>query len=76
MTITRRHHPLAAQTLEVVTGGPAQIVVRIPDGTVMRVPRAWTDADGPPTAVVAERIFTIEALLELLDRVEAFRRRT
>jgi hypothetical protein len=44
--VTRRHHPLEGRLVEVVTGGPTQIVVRLEDGTVMRLPRAWTDADG------------------------------
>lgn len=44
----------------------------------MRIPRAWTDADGataqspprPPT------VLTVEALRELVELVEALRRRT
>jgi hypothetical protein len=31
--VTRRHHPLAGQVLEVVRGGRTQIVLRLSDGT-------------------------------------------
>jgi hypothetical protein len=54
--ITRRHHPLEGQTLEVLRGGQIHIVVRPPDGTPMRVPRAWTDADGAPPQNSVERV--------------------
>ncbi len=46
VTVTRRHHPLLGQRLNVVSGGASAIVVRIADGTTMRIPRVWTDADG------------------------------
>lgn len=53
--------------------GRTQVVVRLGDGTTMRLPRAWTDADGP--AVTAdERVFTVEALRALLARIALLRR--
>jgi len=73
--IARRHHPLEGQVVEVATGGPTQIVVRLRDGTTMRLPRAWTDADGAPSPSRAERVFSEDALRELIERIDALRRR-
>ncbi len=73
--MTRRHHPLEGQLLDVMSEGPAQIVARVGDGTPMRLPRGWTDADGPQPVRTIEGVFTLDALRELLDRVEAICRR-
>jgi hypothetical protein len=73
--VTRRHHPLEGQPFEVVTLGPTQIVVRLGDRTTMRLPRRWTDADGAPPPRSREGVFTSDSLRELLERVEAMRRR-
>ena len=75
VTLTRRHHPLAGQVLELVLNGPTQLVVRLSDGTTLRVPRAWTDADGTPPEPARESVFTVEALRELLDHVARLRER-
>jgi hypothetical protein len=72
--LIRRHHPLEGQLLEVVRGGPVQLVVRLGDGTAMRLPRSWTDIDGAPVRA-ADSIYTVDSLRELLELVEAFRRR-
>jgi hypothetical protein len=58
-----------------VTGGPTQIVVRLDDETTMRLPRAWTDADGPPPSG-PERVFSVDAMLELIQCIDALGRRT
>ena len=71
--LTRRHHPLAGQVLDVVMSGRTQIVVRLGDGTAMRVPRAWTDAEGT-SVPTGESVFTVEALRALLARVALLRR--
>jgi hypothetical protein len=71
VTVTRRHHPLLGHRLEVVSGGASAIVVRIADGTTMRIPRAWTDAEGAPAHEPAETVFSIEALRDLLRLVDA-----
>ena len=76
VTITRRHHPLQGHRLEVVSGGTSAIVVRILDGTTMRIPRAWTDADGAPPHETPETVFSIEALRDLLRLVDAISART
>ena len=73
--VTRRHHPLEGLLFDVMTGGPTQIVVRLGDGTAMRLPRAWTDADGLPPSSGADRIFSVDALRELIERVDALVRR-
>jgi hypothetical protein len=62
---------LLGQRLEVVSGGTSAIVVRIADGTTMRIPRAWTDADGAPQHEPAETVFSIEVLRDLLRLVDA-----
>lgn len=71
VTVTRRHHPLLGHRLEVVSGGTSAIVVRIADGTTMRIPRAWTDADGPPPHEPDETVFSIEAVRDLLRLLDA-----
>ena len=75
VTLTRRHHPLAGQVLELVLNGPTQLVVRLGDGTTLRVPRAWTDADGTPPEPTRESVFTVEALRDVLDHVARLRER-
>jgi hypothetical protein len=72
--VTRRHHPLVGQVLEVVRGGRTQIVLRLSDDTTMRLPRSWTDIDGV-AVFAAETIYTVDSLRELLELVEALRRR-
>jgi hypothetical protein len=56
-----------------VLNGPTELVVRLGDGTTLRVPRAWTDADGPLPEPACESVFTVEALRELLDQVARLR---
>ena len=72
--LTRRHHPLAGQVFDVVTSGRTQIVVRVDDGSVMRLPRTWTDADGTAPVLGGESVFTVETLRALLARVAHLRR--
>jgi hypothetical protein len=62
--------------LEVVRGGPREVVIRAVDGLVMRLPRAWTDADGGTHGSAgAEAVFTVAALRVLMELVEALRGR-
>ncbi len=49
--------------------------MRPPDGTPMRVPREWTDADGASSHPGAERVFTVDALRELVQLVDFLGRR-
>jgi hypothetical protein len=58
-----------------VSRGRTQIVVRLCDGTSMRLPRRWTDLDGDPPQHTADCIFTADALRALLDLVDALRGR-
>lgn len=73
--VTRHHHPLEGLLLEVIKGGPVQVVVRLPNGSPMRVPRSWTDADGAPSTPPADRFFTVDSLLELVELVGLLGRR-
>ena len=45
--------------------------MRVADGTTMKIPRAWTDADGAPPHESGETVFSIEALRDLLRLVDA-----
>jgi hypothetical protein len=76
VTVIRRHHPLAGQSVEVLKGGQ-HLIVRLRDGSTMRLPRSWTDADGVPVSRPAppSNVFTIAALRELIALLEALRRR-
>jgi hypothetical protein len=75
--IIRPHHPLLYQELEVLKAGQHQLVVQHLDGGSMKIPRAWTNADGEQA--VAQRwhpqVFTVQALRELLDLTDAFLQR-
>jgi hypothetical protein len=76
VAITRRHHPAEGKTFVVVRGGPNQLVIRLDDDSTMRIPRSWTDADGPCERTDApERVFTIDALRELGALVVSLARR-
>jgi len=75
VTVTRRYHPLVGKTYEVTGGGPTFIVIRLGDATPMRLPRAWTDADGPPAGPASESLFSVAALRELTALVAALGRR-
>ncbi len=77
MTVTRPHHPLQNQQLEVLRPGGQWLVVRLPDGSAMKIPRDWTDADGPSGdgALSGSEVFTVEACRELLTLVDALEAR-
>jgi hypothetical protein len=47
------------------------------DGGSMKIPRAWTNADGEQAASQRchPQVFTVQALRELLDLTDAFRQR-
>ncbi len=66
--IIRRHHPLEGQELDVVRGGRSELVVQHPDSLTMRIPRAWTDADGAtaPPKVKPDTQLTVDVLRELM----------
>ena len=74
--MTRRHHPLRGEVGEVLVEGQRdQLVVALPDGSTMWLPRAWTDADGveaAPDEAVTTTV-TVEAVRELLALVAALR---
>ena len=77
MKIVRPHHPLLHQEFEVLKGGEHRLVVQHFDGGSMKIPRAWTNADGDQA--VAEychpQVFTVQALRELLELADAIRQR-
>ena len=77
IAVIRRHHPLQGRELEVVSGGKASIVVRLADGSSMKLPREWTDADGATECqeLGGDSRFCLAGLRELLQLVEALNRR-
>jgi hypothetical protein len=76
--VTRRHHPLYGQELDVLHANKVILTIRMADGSTMKMPRAWTNAGGV-AAPVAEPphcgVFTIEAVRELIHLVCALRHR-
>ena len=67
ITIIRRHHPLEGEQLDVLTAGKATIVVRLTDGSSLKLPRRWTDADDVAcTELSGDSPFTLHGLRELL----------
>ena len=75
--VTRRHHPLHGQELEVLTHGKRHVVVRSPDGLSMKLPRSWTDIDGVGFGgdSSGDAIFTVGSLRELGVLLEALAQR-
>jgi hypothetical protein len=74
--ITRRHHPLQGQTFDILQTGRRQLVVRALEGIAMRLPRAWTDADGASAETSEpDAVFSVDAIRALLEIVEALQRR-
>jgi hypothetical protein len=75
--VTRRHHPLYDQELEVLNADKQVLVVRLADGSPMKMPRAWTDADGagPAQEPTLLSVFTIETLRDLLHLLGTLRNR-
>jgi hypothetical protein len=59
----------------VLQGGREQITLRLSDGTSIRLPRGWTDADGAPADGQDEAVLTVEAVRRMLALLEAFLRR-
>jgi len=51
------------------------MVVRLRDGTSMRLPRAWTDADGAAPSKRSDHVFSAESLRELIEHVDILGRR-
>ena len=75
--VTRRHHPLRGLDFEVLKDGRRCLCIRLRDGTPMRIPRRWTDADDRPPALgdAAEAVFTVESLRHLEMLADALLRR-
>ncbi len=74
ITVIRRHHPLEGQALELLSVGKASVVVRLGDGSSLKLPRGWTDADGGScTALTGHSQLCLEGLRELLHLVKALR---
>ncbi len=73
--ITRHAHPLRGRELDVLMDGAQCLVVRLDNGTSMRIPRAWTDADGVAAEPQDLTVFTTESLRRVLDLADAFLRR-
>jgi hypothetical protein len=74
ITVIRRHHPLEGHALERLSVGKAWVVVRLGDGSSMKLPRGWTDADGGPcTELIGHSPLCLGGLRELLTLVKALR---
>jgi hypothetical protein len=77
--VIRRHHPLEGQSLELFKDGKEQLVVCLPDGSRIRIPRSWTDLDGDTRTQVAPdllTVFTVDAVREFSTLVDALKQRS
>jgi len=76
-TITRRHHPLNGQELQLLSVGKTTVVVRLGDGSSMKILRHWTDVDGvASTELSGNSKLSLRGLRELLGLCTALRERT
>jgi hypothetical protein len=74
IVIIQRHHPLQGQRFEVVSESKKHVVIRLGDGSSMRIPRDCTDVDGKaiekePVSSAALTSETIRELIELIDAI-------
>jgi len=76
-TIIRRHHPLINQQLALLSVGKETVVVRLPDGSSMKILRRWTDVDGIAcTDLNGDSEISLTGLQELLSLFLALRARS
>ena len=69
-TTVRRHHSLNGQKLALL------FVVRLPDGSSLKILRRWTDIDGPDCVDLSGKALSVQGLKELLSLFMALRERT
>ncbi|MBN1460951.1 MAG: hypothetical protein JXA57_15575 [Armatimonadetes bacterium] len=76
--VIRPHHPLLGQEFEILKNGKTYVEVLLADGSGSKIPRHWTDIDGPDACRVlnGKAIFTTQSLRELKELLEAFRKRS
>jgi hypothetical protein len=75
-TIIRRHHPLISQQLALLSVGRKTVVVRLADGSSMKILRRWTDVDGIAcTDLNGDSEISLHGLKELLSLFLALRAR-
>ena len=70
--MTRVHHPLRGEKLVLWQGAGDHITVVLKDGSRMKLPRQWTDIDGPGTDHSFSSIFTADSIKELIDLIDLF----
>ncbi len=76
-SIIRRHHPLNGQKLALLSGGKTRVVVRLSDGSSLKILRRWTDIDGPDCAeLTGDSELSLQGLKELLSLFLSLRERT
>ena len=74
--MTRRHHPLEGQALEILKDGQTHLLLQLRDGSAIRLPRSWTDADGAPApSPLPATLVTVDSVRELITLLDALRRR-
>jgi len=76
LTIIRRHHPLEGQELDLLSATKNWAVVRLPDGSSLKILRVWTDADTTTCMeLTGNSQLCLSGLRELLKQFEALRKR-
>ncbi len=75
--VTRRYHPLLNQELEVLKADKSIVFVRMSDGSALKIPRGWTNADGEAHHQELSNlsVFTVDSLRELMDLVDILKQR-
>lgn len=75
--VIRPHHPLFGKELEILKDAKADIIVLRPDGASMKLPRNWTDIDGPDSCreLSGKAIFTTQSLQEFRELLETLTKR-
>jgi hypothetical protein len=74
VTIIRAHHPLLGQEFPVVREGREVLLLELADRSRIRLPRNWTDADGPPETSPGSGpavVCTVDSLRAVARLVEA-----
>jgi len=76
LTIIRRHHPLETKDLELLSSGKTWVVLRLADGSALKILRRWTNADGAVCVELAgDSQLSLGGLRELLGLVARLRAR-
>ncbi len=75
VSVIRANHPLLGKFFEVARPIGDYIIIILPNGCRMKIPRDWSDIDGPKPCTNFDSIFTGNSIKELLDLVDLLLKR-